>query len=131
MKKCIVSVLAMFAIVLFVTVPAQASSFDNSLVGVSQSQPLPAFMHGLDAIPMTNSEMDEVRGEGFADVFKWLYNTSAPFRAIWSNYNAWNLFGWELGRMIAYAEGNPDPGPMPSPSIMANIIYWGVDQISN
>jgi len=90
MKKCIVSVLAMFAIVLFATVPAQASSFDDGLVGVSQSQPLPAFMHGLDAAPMTDSEMSEVRGEWVLSFALWFAENAVMMYELGMAY--WSAF---------------------------------------
>ena len=63
MQKSIMSVLVAFAIVLFISMPAQASSqIDDGFTGTPQSQPLPVFMQDLEFTPMTEAEMAEVRG---------------------------------------------------------------------
>ncbi len=101
MKKGIMSVLAILATVLFIAVPAQASAqFDDNLVGVSQSQSLPAFMQDLDATLMTDAEMSEVKGEflpiayyaiiyGIPLSYSLAYSsaTGVPLRVVW---DAWN-----------------------------------------
>ncbi len=62
MQKSIMSVLVAFAIVLFISMPAQASSqIDDGFTGTPQSQPLPVFMQDLEFTPMTEAEMAEVR----------------------------------------------------------------------
>lgn len=59
-----------------------------------------------------------------------VWKKSAAVRALWNTYQAYDLVGWEAGRMMAFREGLPDPGPRPNATMLQRLVYavanrWG------
>ena len=76
-------------------------------------------------LPDVSDEVAErMRGGGFMDVLWVAYGKSAPVRYLWTAYQAYNLAGWELGRMLAVNQGLPDPGPKPNLFLLQRVVYW-------
>jgi|GEM_PF-4195885 len=140
MNKIVVAVL-LLAFALF-GVNAQAAvslEADNPNAITAQPQALPNFMQNLNATPMTDAEMAEVRGELLPLwVAQSMFYTGMTIGAISYRlapyayqFSAWctincettysdlsnivtfmQIFGWDVGRWYAITiDGLPDPGP--------------------
>lgn len=68
-------------------------------------------------------EAQGVQGEGLTSWLQQAWKKSYPVRVLWQAYQAYDLVGWELGRMLAVRDGLPDPGPKPNTYLLQKVIY--------
>ncbi len=101
-----------FAIVLFTALPAQASvSFDtDNPAVVAQPQALPDFMQNLEAIPMTDAEMAEVRGEAwYINIFTGAIIGTATMIWIYGNAYCLTCTPWYIPWFLKPISEGPNP----------------------
>ena len=81
-------------------------------------------------VEIPESNVDRVAETGFTKLLKFVWNKSKAVRLLWNSYQAYDLVGWEAGRLMAIREGLPDPGPKPNQFMLQKVIYavankWG------
>jgi hypothetical protein len=104
---------------------------NHKLDGLTQDDGITALEAG-DALGfevLSREELESVRGEGFKETLRLVWDKSLAVRTLVNAYAAWSMVGWELGRMQAIQEGLPDPGKNPGYSPLKHIVYFVADRM--